>query len=79
MEAHPDRWAFVWFSAGGEMRGRIVIARDEEGKEYEFPSVNMAVVHLNISPTTIRRYARDGGRIMTRIGLMEISIRDNIG
>lgn len=61
------------------MRGRIVIARDEEGKEYEFPSVNMAVVHLNISPTTIRRYARDGGRIMTRIGLMEISIRDNIG
>lgn len=58
------------------MRGHIVIARDEEGKEYEFPSVNMAVVHLNISPTTIRRYARDGGWIMTRLGLMEIGIRD---
>lgn len=58
------------------IRGHIVIARDEEGKEYEFPSVNNAVVHLNIAPTTIRRYAVNGGRVMTRLGLVEIEYRD---
>lgn len=57
-------------------RGHIVIARGKEGKEYEFPSVNNAVMHLNIAPTTIRRYAKDGGLIMTRLGLVEITFRE---
>ena len=57
-------------------RGHIVIARDKEGKEYEFPSVNNAVIHLNIAPTAIRRYANDGGWIMTRLGLIEITFRE---
>lgn len=57
-------------------RGHIVIARDREGKEYAFPSVNNAVVHLNIAPTTIRRYAKDGGWIMTRLGLVEITFSE---
>ena len=57
-------------------RGHIVIARGKEGKEYEFPSVNNAVMHLNISPTTIRRYAKNGGKVMTRLGLVEIEFRD---
>ena len=55
--------------------GSVVTAIDEDGKEWVFPSVNGAVIHLNISPTTIRRYAKDGGKIMTRLGLVEISIK----
>ena len=55
--------------------GSVVTAIDEEGKEWVFPSVNGAVAPLNISPTTIRRYAKDGGKIMTRLGLVEISIK----
>ena len=55
--------------------GSVVTAIDEEGKEWVFSSVNGAVIHLNISPTTIRRYAKDGGKIMTRLGLVEISIK----
>ena len=55
--------------------GSIVTAIDEEGKEWVFPSVNGAVAPLNIYPTTIRRYAKEGGKIMTRVGLVEISIK----
>ena len=55
--------------------GRIVVAKDENGKEYTYQSVNSAVAALNIAPTTIRRYARDGGRIMTRVGLVQIEIK----
>lgn len=55
--------------------GSIVTAIDEEGKEWVFPSVNGAVAPLNISPTTIRRYAKEGGKIMTRVGWVEISIK----
>ena len=55
--------------------GSVVTAIDEDGKEWVFPSVNGAVIHLNISPTTIRRYAKDGGKIMTCVGLVEISIK----
>ena len=57
--------------------GRIVVAKDENGKEYIYQSVNSAVAALNIAPTTIRRYARGGGRIMTRVGLVQIEIKDD--
>ena len=55
--------------------GRIVVAKDENGKEYIYQSVNSAVAALNIAPTTIRRYA--SGRIMTRVGLVQIEIKDD--
>ena len=56
--------------------GHVLVAKDEEGKEYVFQSVNNAVMHLNISPTTIRRYAKNGGKVMTRLGLVEIGFRE---
>ena len=56
--------------------GHVLVAKDEEGKEHVFQSVNNAVMHLNISPTTIRRYAKNGGKVMTRLGLVEIEFRD---
>ena len=56
--------------------GRIVAAKDENGREYIYQSVNSAVAELNISPTTIRRYAKNGGTVMTRFGLVEIEFRD---
>ena len=56
--------------------GRIVVAKDEGGNEYIYQSVNSAVASLNIAPTTIRRYAREGGKIMTRVGLVQIEIKD---
>ena len=56
--------------------GRVVAAKDENGREYIYQSVNSAVPELNISPTTIRRYAKNGGIIMTRLGLVEIEFRD---
>ena len=56
--------------------GRIVVAKDENGREYIYQSVNSAVAELHISPTTIRRYAKNGGIIMTRLGLVEIEFRD---
>ena len=62
---------------GGYMarEGTIVTAIDEEGKEWIFPSVNAAVPVLNISPTTIRRYAKNGGKVMTRVGLVELKTK----
>ena len=56
--------------------GRIVAAKDENGREYIYQSVNSAVAELNISPTTIRRYAKNGGKVMTRLGLVEIGFRE---
>ena len=56
--------------------GRIVVAKDEGGNEYIYQSVNSAVASLNIAPTTIRRYAREGGKIMTRVGIVQIEIKD---
>ena len=58
--------------------GTIVTAIDEEGKEWVFPSVNAAVPELNISPTTIRRYAKNGGKVVTRLGLVELKTKKSI-
>ena len=65
---------------GGDMarEGTVVTAIDEEGKEWIFPSVNSAVTPLNISPTTIRRYAKNGGKVMTRVGLVELKTKKSI-
>ena len=65
---------------GGDMarEGTVVTAIDEEGKEWVFPSVNSAVTPLNISPTTIRRYAKNGGKVMTRVGLVELKTKKSI-
>ena len=58
--------------------GTIVTAIDEGGKEWIFPSVNSAVTPLNISPTTIRRYAKNGGKVVTRLGLVELKTKKSI-
>ena len=58
--------------------GTIVTAIDEEGKEWVFPSVNAAVPVLNISPTTIRRYAKNGGKVVTRLGVVELKTKKSI-
>ena len=58
--------------------GTIVTAIDEEGKEWTFPSVNAAVPVLNISPTTIRRYAKNSGKVVTRLGLVELKTKKSI-
>lgn len=58
--------------------GTVVTAIDEEGKEWVFPSVNAAVPVLNISPPTIRRYSKNGGKVMTRVGLVELKTKKSI-
>ena len=58
--------------------GTVVTAIDEEGKEWIFPSVNSAVTPLNISPTTIRRYAKNGGKVVTRLGLVELKTNKSL-
>ncbi len=59
------------------MRGaHPIIVTTDEGKELRFPSVNGAVVDLNISPTTIRRCARTGSEIRTKLGLVTIKYEE---
>ena len=55
--------------------GTVVTAIDEEGKEWVFLSVNAAVPVLNISPTTIRRHSKNGGKVMTRVGIVELKTK----
>ena len=55
--------------------GTVVTAIDEEGKESVLPSVNEDVPVLNISPTTIRSYSKNGGKVMTRVGLVELKTK----
>ena len=58
--------------------GTIVTAIDEEGKEWVFRSVNAAVPVLNIYATTIGRYAKNGGKVVTRLGLVELKTKKSI-
>ena len=59
------------------MRGaHPIIVITEDGLERRFPSVNGAVVDLNISPTTIRRYAKTGAEIQTKLGMMTIKYEE---
>lgn len=53
-----------------------IIVTTEDGLEKRFPSVNGAVVDLNISTTTIRRCARTGTEIQTKLGLVTIKYEE---
>ena len=53
-----------------------IIVITEDGLERRFPSVNGAVVDLNISPTTIRRCAKTGTEIRTKLGLVTIKYEE---
>lgn len=59
------------------LRGaHLIIVITEDGLERRFPSVNGAVVDLNISPTTIRRCAKTGTEIRTKLGLVTIKYEE---
>lgn len=65
------------FLFGVIMKGRRVIAIDENGKEYIFPSITIAVTHLNIAPTTIKRHADMNKLISTKLGRVQIRFENN--
>ena len=56
------------------MRGHDVIIRYGDGTEQILPSVTAAVMHLNISASTIRKYAKSGKAVDTKFGVVTISI-----
>ena len=56
------------------MRGHDVIIRYVDGTERILPSVTAAVIHLNISASTIRKYAKSGKEIDTKFGEVTIKI-----
>ena len=58
---------------GGFMRGHDVIIRYGNGTEHKLPSVTAAVIHLNISASTIRKYGKSGKAVDTKFG--EVTIR----
>ena len=56
------------------MRGHDVFIRYVDGTEQILPSVTAAVMHLNISASTIRKYAKSGKAVDTKFGAVTISI-----
>ena len=56
------------------MRGHDVIIRYGDGKEQTLPSVTAAVIHLNISASTVRKYAKSGKAVDTKFGEVSIKI-----
>ena len=56
------------------MQGREVIIRYGDGTEQILPSVTAAVMHLNISASTIRKYAKSGKAVDTKFGEVTIKI-----
>ena len=56
------------------MRGHDVVIRYGDGTEQILPSVTAAVMHLNISASTIRKYAKSGKAVDTKFGVVTISI-----
>lgn len=56
------------------MRGHDVIIRYGDGMEQILPSVTAAVIHLNISASTIRKYAKSGKAVDTKFGVVTIKI-----
>ena len=55
------------------MRGHDVVIRYVDGTEQALPSVTAAVIHLNISASTIRKYGKSGKAVDTKFG--EVTIR----
>ena len=45
-----------------------------EGTEQTLPSVTAAVMHLNISASTIRKYGKSGKAVDTKFGEVTIKI-----
>lgn len=56
------------------MRGHDVIIRYGDGTEQTLSSVTAAVIHLNISASTIRKYAKSGKAVDTKFGVVTIKI-----
>ena len=56
------------------MQGRDVIIRYGDGTEQTLPSVTAAVMHLNISASTIRKYGKSGKAVDTKFGEVTIKI-----
>ena len=55
------------------MRGHDVVVRYGDGTEQTLPSVTATVIHLNISASTIRKYAKSGRAVDTKFG--EVTIK----
>ena len=58
----------------GCMQGRDIIIRYVDGTEQTLPSVTAAVMHLNISASTIRKYGKSGKAVDTKFGEVTIKI-----
>ena len=56
------------------MRGHDVFIRYGDGTEQTLPSVTAAVMHLNISASTIRKYGKSGKAVDTKYGEVTIKI-----
>ena len=56
------------------MQGCDVIIRYGDGTEQTLPSVTAAVMHLNISASTIRKYVKSGKAVDTKFGEVTINI-----
>ena len=56
------------------MRGHDVFIRYGDGTEQTLPSVTAAVMHLNISASTIRKYGKSGKAVDTKFGKVTIKI-----
>ena len=56
------------------MQGREVIIRYGDGTEQTLPSVTAAVIQLNISASTIRKYGKSGKAVDTKFGEVTIKI-----
>ena len=56
------------------MRGHDVFISYVDGTEQTLPSVTAAVMHLNISASTIRKYAKSGKAVDTKFGEVTIKI-----
>ena len=58
----------------GFTQRRDVIIRYGDGTEQTLPSVTAAVIHLNISASTIRKYGKSGKAVDTKFGEVTIKI-----
>ena len=56
------------------MEGRDVIIRYWDGTEQTLPAVTAAVMHLNISASTIRKYGKSGKAVDTKFGEVTVKI-----
>ena len=56
------------------MRGHDVFIRYVDGTEQTLPSVTAAVIYLNISASTIRKYGKSGKAVDTKFGEVTIKI-----